>query len=299
MSPPSEKFGVLVLGYNRPNLLDRTLTSLMDLTEVRDLKFVLCLDGPKDSSEKNKVEACRDIFDAFAETTKSSLKNYSQQNLGLKDSVVLGISRAFEDKDIDYLIVLEDDCIVGPSTLDFFNWGFEQMSQRDDIGVVSGSYFGKHKPTVAFTCNRFSSWGWGTNRSVWQRFLKDRYSKARVSSLGVDIWSLTKKAPLPYRYEYIRIIQNLRKVDSWAIPFDMFLRSKSLLTIKPTVNQVQNIGFGADATHTRRGSSLSIEVEYLDVSKIQVASRHESKRLETFEAWSKLGKLTKEMLSSG
>lgn len=296
MSPPSKKLGMLVLGFNRPFLLHKTLSSLKEFTELRDLEFFLSLDGPRDSEEKTKVDSCRDMFDEFAQQSTSFSKYYSQWNRGLKESVVSAVSSAFEDTNIEYLIVVEDDCVFGPSTLDFFKWGFQQMSRLDEIGVVSGSYFGNDTSLVGFTAERFSSWGWGTNRSVWQDFLENTYAKASIESLGPDLKYLTKRAPLPYRYEYTRIIKNLRKLDSWAVPFDMFLRSKGLLTIKPTINQIQNIGFGEDATHTGRGSSLSIVVDYLDVSKIHLASRHRSKRIELFEAWSKFGKLTKEAL---
>lgn len=299
MSPAATNFGVLVLGFNRPMLLARNLNSFLEFAELRNFDFFLSLDGPRDSDEQTKVDACRDVFDEFAKHTRSSVKYFSQANRGLRDSVVTGITRAFEDKDIDYLVVVEDDCVLGPSALHFFDWGFQQMSLRDDIGAVSGSYFGSHKSAVCFTATRFSSWGWGTNRLVWQSFLNYGYSKANVSPLGAEIRHLTKRAPLPYQYEYSRMNKNMRKLDSWAINFDMFLRSKRLLTLKPTVNQIQNIGFGADATHTGRGSSLSIDVGYLDLSEIQFAGQPESKRIEGLEAWSKLWKLTKEIVLSG
>jgi hypothetical protein len=296
MPRTSSMLGVLVLGFNRPTVLGRTLQSLRNFIKPSDLNFFLSLDGPRDSADEIHVQACQALFDEFAEQTKSTVKFYSQQNQGLRNNVVSSITRAFESTEIDNLLVLEDDCVFGESTLSFFEWGFEAMSQRDDIGVVSGSYFGQHQEPLAFMASRFSSWGWGTNRSIWRRFIDDDLSKVNISSLGADIRYLTKSTPLPHQYEYGRIIQNLPKLDSWAIPFDIFLRSEDLLTIKPTVNQIQNIGFGDNATHTGRGSSLSIETGHLDVSKLQLASLGESVKIERAEAWSKFGKLAKELL---
>ena len=296
MSWASNKLGVLVLGFNRPLVLERTLLPLEDVAELGDIDFFLSLDGPRDIEDEAHIQACKDLFDAFAQKANSCVKFYSQRNQGLRKNVLSSITRAFESKEIDNLLVLEDDCVFGESSLAFFEWGFKAMSQRDDIGVVSGSYFGQRKESCAFTAARFSSWGWGTNRSVWQRFIDGDLSKANVSSLGDVIRSLTKNTPIPYQYEYVRIIQNLHQLDSWAIPFDMFLRSENLLAIKPTVNQIQNIGFGGNATHTGRGKSLSIETGHLDVSKFQLASRDESVKIERAEAWSKFGKLTKELL---
>ena len=296
MSWTSNKLGVLVLGFNRPLVLERTLQSLKDFTEPGDIDFFLSLDGPRDIEDEAHVQACKDLFDAFAQRANSSAKFYSQRNQGLRKNVLSSITRAFDSKEIDNLLVLEDDCVLGSSSLSFFEWGFRAMSQRDDIGVVSGSYFGQRKESCAFTASRFSSWGWGTNRSVWQRFIEDDLSKVSVSSFGAVIRSLTKNTPIPYQYEYVRIIQNLHQLDSWAIPFDMFLRSENLLAIKPTRNQIQNIGFGDNATHTDRGSSLSIETGHLDVSLLQLAGLDESVKIEQAEAWSKFGKLAKELI---
>jgi hypothetical protein len=292
----SNKLGVLVLGFNRPVVLGRTLQSLKDFAKPGDIDFFLGLDGPRDGADKIQVRACKNLFDEFAKWTNSSAKFYSQRNQGLRKNVLSSITRAFESKEIDNLLVLEDDCVFGESSLSFFEWGFKAMSQQNDIGVVSGSYFGQHQEALAFTASRFSSWGWGTNRSVWQKFIDNDLSKVNISSLGEDIRSLTRNTPLPYQYEYGRIIQNLNKLDSWAIPFDMFLRSENLLALKPTVNQIQNIGFGDKATHTGRGSSLSIEAGPLDVSKLQLADPDESVRIERAEAWSKFGKLAKELI---
>ena len=296
MPRTSSMLGILVLGFNRPTVLGRTLQSLKDFTKPGDIDFFLSLDGPRDVADQIHVQACKDLFDAFAQRTNSSAKFYSQRNQGLRKNVLSSITAAFESKEIDHLLVLEDDCVLGESSFSFFEWGFKAMSQRDDIGVVSGSYFGRRKESGAFMAERFSSWGWGTNRLVWKRFIEDDLSKVNVSSLGPLIRSLTKNTPIPYQYDYVRIIQNLHPLDSWAIPFDMFLRSENLLAIKPTVNQIQNIGFGDNATHTGRGSSLSIKTGHLDVPKLQLAGRDESIKIERAEAWSKFGKLAKELL---
>ena len=114
--------------------------------------------------------------------------------------------------------------------------------------------------------------------------------------LHSEIASLTAKDTFPYRYEYRKIFKILNKLDSWATPFAMFLRLENLLAIKPTVNQIQNIGFGDNATHTGRGSSLSIQAGYLEVSKLELAGCDESVKIERAEAWSKFGKLAKELL---
>jgi hypothetical protein len=294
MAKTKPEFGILVLGFNRPTVLERTVESLKRNSSLSEANLFLSLDGPRDNKDVEAVTDCREVFDQFAEEIDQATKFFSDTNQGLRTNVIESVTEAF--KTVDRLLVLEDDCLIGESSIDFFNWGFEQMNSRDDIDVISGTYLGPNKPNEAFLAKRFSSWGWATNRQTWQRFLNSSYSQVPLVELHSEIERLTAQDPFPYRYEYRRISKNLNKLDSWAIPFDMFLRSENLLAIKPTVNQIQNIGFGDNATHTGRGSSLSIEAGHLDVSKLQLASQDESVKIERAEAWSKFRKLAKELI---
>lgn len=288
------EFGILVLGFNRSRILQSTLDALKNNSSLSGVNLFLSLDGTRDSKDVKAVSECKKVFDQFAEEIHQATKLYSDTNQGLRTKVIESVTEAF--KTVDRLLVLEDDCLIGESGIDFFNWGFEQLEARDDTGVTSGTYLGPNKPNEAFLAKRFSSWGWATNKQTWNRFLKSSYSHAPLVELHSEIARLTAKDSFPYRFEYGRISKNLNKLDSWAIPFDMFLRAENLLALKPTVNQIQNIGFGDNATHTGRGSSLSIETDDLDFSKLQLGSRDESDKIERAEAWSKFWKLAKEMI---
>ena len=294
MAKTKPEFGILVLGFNRSELLERTFDSLGDNSNLSETHLFLSLDGPRENKDVEAVTECREVFDQFAQKIHQVTKLYSDTNQGLRTKVIESVTEAF--KTVDNLLVLEDDCLIGDSSIDFFNWGFEQMNARDDIGVISGTFLGPRKPNESFLAKRFSSWGWATNTQTWQRFLNSSYSQVPLDELKSEIARLAANDPFPYQYEYRRISKNLYKLDSWAIPFDIFLRSEKLLALKPTVNQIQNIGFGDNATHTGRGSSLSIETGQFGVSKLQLAGRDESVKIERAEAWSKFGKLAKELL---
>ena len=295
MNPKTKpEFGVLVLGFNRPELLERTLVSLGTNSNLSETNLFLSLDGPRKIKDLQAVSECRKVFEELSEEIHHVTRLYSDTNQGLRTKVIESVTEAF--KTVDNLLVLEDDCLIGESSIDLFNWGFEQMESRDDIGIISGTYLGTSKSNEAFLARRFSSWGWATNKQTWLRFLESGYSQVSPADLHSEITRLTSKDPFPYRYEYRRISDNLGNLDSWAIPFDLFLRTENLLAIKPTVNQIQNIGFGDNATHTRRGSSLIVETGDLDVPMLHLACRDESAKIERDEAWSKFGKLTKELL---
>ena len=288
------EFGILILGFNRPEILAKTLELLKNNACLSETKTFLSLDGPRGHNETRKVDDCRKVFDSFADECGQATKLYSDAHQGLRANVIKSVSLAL--RTVDKLLVLEDDCLIGSSSLDFFSWGFGQMDSRNDIGVISGTYLGPKKSNQAFFAKRFSSWGWATNRQTWHRFLQSKYSQTPLVELKSELSTLTSNDPCTYRYEYSQILRSLQGLDSWAIPFDLFLRSENMFALKSAVNQITNIGFGNEATNTLRGASLSIDTGFLDISKLQLASLEESVKIERVEAWTKFQKLAKDFL---
>lgn len=286
--------GILITAYDRPDVLSQTLSSIRRQIVPGSAKFYLSLDGPANKSKDILVGQCRDLFEEFAIGTGSVEALYSSVHLGLRANVLSSVTKAFESS--ERLLVLEDDCLVGDSTLDFFSWGFERLMASNQIGAISATYFGPRNDQKSFLADRFASWGWATTRTIWKQFMAHRFSSIPVSTLSKEIQYLTRKSPLPYKYDYRRLVKKLASLDSWAVPFDMFLRSLELKTIKPGVNQIQNIGFGQRATHTSRGSRLSIPTDFFDVKSAELVDDKQSKRLEAAESRRKFLLLTQEYI---
>lgn len=287
-------FGILILGFNRPDVLERTLNSLRASSDLSEAYVFLSLDGPRNDSDVSLVQDCSKKFDLFAEEIPKVSKLYKSHNQGLRENVMNSVSEAFGT--VQKLLVLEDDCSIGNTTVDFFNWGCQQLDAREDIGAISGNYLGPKRKNQAFLAKRFASWGWATDQKTWHGFRESEFSQLPLAELRGNLAKLTKNDPLPYTYEYRKMSKKLRSLDSWAIPFGLYLRSVNLQTIKPTVNQIHNIGFGAGATHTFRGSSLSIETSSIDQSNLDLLSPRLSRAAERREAWTKFLRLAKELV---
>ena len=295
MSNKTIEFGILILGFNRPELLNRTLSALADTGSLKDSLGFFSLDGPRDGADVETVKQCQDVFSNYEGSFKETVNYFSYSNLGLRDKVMQSVTKAFER--VDKLMVLEDDCVVGETTIDYFSFGFNWL-QSQLLGVISGNYLGRARSEEAFLAKRFGSWGWGTNASTWNRFRLHAFSQKPLVELKPEIHKLTSTVPLPYRYEYKQMSLRLDELNSWAIPFDMFLRSEGIKTLKPTRNQIQNIGFGSESTHTSRGLSLSIPTQKLDIENLVVADEKISSRIEKQEAWTKFSLLAKELIFS-
>lgn len=290
------KFGILILGYNRPRVLEQTIRTLSSNSNLQDASLFLSLDAPKNIEDSEPVRQSQEAFAELINSRINATRLFSSSHQGLRGNVIQSVSTAFET--VERLLVLEDDCQIGESTISFFNWGFNELERNPIAGALSGSYFGRAIKDTAYLGRRFSSWGWGTEKAIWSEFLHSRYLDMSAPELSLEILRLSERDPRPYRWEYQRISKKLSSLDSWAIPFDFFLRSRNLRTIKPAVNQIRNVGFGDGATHTGRGSSLSIKTGYVDVSKIRIANPRESWKLEKLEARAKVGKLACELLLS-
>ena len=295
MCKSSVDFGILILGFNRPDVLLKALTALDEHGDLSQRIGFFSADGPRRNSETELIHETHKVFAHFEKRFKAVHRFYEDSNVGLRNKVIQGVTQAFEE--VDYLLVLEDDCLIGPSTFEFFQYGFDWLKRRN-LGVISGNYLGNQKGQGAFLANRFSSWGWGTNKETWNLFLLNSFSRSPLVELKSHVKRLTKEDPFPNRFEYARIAANLERLDSWAIPFDMFLRSEDIRTLKPTENQIQNIGFGLAATHTSRGSSLSLPAEPLAMSSLVLVDEKTSARLEKHEAWAKFNRLALEKLCS-
>lgn len=294
MTKTKPTFGILVLAFNRPDVLKRSLNALRANSDLSDTSVFLSLDGPRQLRDRDLVHQCRIELDVFLSTVPSASVITSATNQGLRRNVLKSVTTAF--KSVEHLLVLEDDCLIGDTTVPYFNWGFRELAASDSIGAVSGSYLGIENKNLAFLAQRFNSWGWGSNRGIWKAFLESKYAQEPLTGLVPELRRIVKTSPMYYKYEYRKIARNLSRLDSWAIPFDLFLRSQDLYTVKPTVNQIQNIGFEAMATHTFKGSSLSIEVASINQSNLELASLQESEVIEKSESWHKFRKLAKESI---
>ena len=292
---PFSQMGILVIGFNRVEELEQTLSSIAANPNLENYKFFLSVDGPRNASDKAAVNKCKDAMERFASTVKNVETMFSKENLGLRSNVMQSVSQAFQS--VDSLVILEDDCLVGPSALEFFNWALDAVEHLPCVGAISGTYFGSEEQNGTFLARRFNSWGWAVRREIWENFASHSFSPVPMSQNSVRLAYFLRKDPLPYLYEYLKIKRNLRKLDSWAIPFDFFLRSHGLVTMKPLKNQIRNIGFNGLATHTRlRGSSISMIPKPINLNEMVVLSKQESGRLEVKEAWTKFLLLAKEFL---
>ena len=126
---------IVVFGFNRPDALKNTITSLLQNEEAKLSDLFVFVDGPRNgkAGEKEKVEAVKKFVKSI-KGFKSLHCTFSEQNKGLADSIIGGVSQVINQ--YGKVIVLEDDLVLMPNFLNFMNQGLEKYQNEDKIFSV-------------------------------------------------------------------------------------------------------------------------------------------------------------------
>ena len=233
-----------------------TLQLIVDELSKHEIsKLYIIADGPRTDGERLDTSRAR----AIAESLKANevTEIYSNVNLGLKKNLASGISKAVEQS--EHLIVLEDDCLPSAAFLESCSALTEDLEMDESIAGFCGSTFLPPFLTQRlWRSAKFNVWGWMVDRNVWLEFMDSGFLEMDSRELR-NRKSLLNKLPPLAKWEMLRIIKGLDKIDTWDIQFEMFCLSKNYDFLKPTQNLVTNIGFGKEATNTGEfGESLSL-----------------------------------------
>jgi hypothetical protein len=238
-----------LLIFNRP---EHTARVFEEVRRARPPKLLVIADGPRSvhPEEAQRCRAARDVI-AGVDWPCEVLTNYSEVNLGCKRRVASGLDWVFSQ--VEEAIILEDDCLPHPT---FFRYCQELLERyRDDERVfhISGSHFRTHgeKNSFSYYFSRHSEiWGWASWRRAWRYYDVDmklwpaiRDENRLESFLGDSGFAARLTREIDAVYD--------GHVDTWDCQWVLACWIHHGLTIRPQVNLVSNIGFGAQATHTR------------------------------------------------
>ncbi len=248
--PPPLQTAVLFLVFNR---LDTTTQVFEAIRQARPPRLYVAADGARTNreGEAEKVQAVRDYVMANIDWPCEVKTLFRDENLGCKYAVSGAITWFFEQEEQG--IILEDDCLPLPS---FFEYCYELLQRyKDDprIALISGCNLisNKFTPEESYFFSRYNHiWGWASWRRAWQFYdvsmnswpeWRDAKSLKKISNgdlLFEQYWSEI----------FDRAEQGL--IDTWDYQWTYACWSNSMISVLPKHNQIYNLGFGQDATHT-------------------------------------------------
>lgn len=240
---------VLFLVFNRP---EQTAAVMQAIREAKPSRFYVAADGPRPERD-GETELCAQVrsIARAVDWPCEVFTLFRDHNLGCAQAVSGAIDWFFSCEEGG--IILEDDCLPDRT---FFSYCSELLVRyRSDtrIGQISG--FNLLPSASPLGVDYFPShfgwcWGWATWRRAWQSFDLQMKSWPRLMAQGLH-------RQHPFYGERVnlfdRVARGVIQDSCWDYQWHYALASMGQLSLVPTVNLVQNIGFVDDATHTFQG----------------------------------------------
>lgn len=248
---------VLAIIFNRPEKTQK----LMDaLAQVRPAQLFISADGPRNGHPTDAARCAEARRIAQAVTWPCEVRtNFSDINLGCKIGVSSAISWFFSQ--VDRGVILEDDCIPSPAFFSFAEAMLDRYADDRRVMHVGGTTFLDKRelsdPSAPYHFSKVTHiWGWATWKRAW-----DLYDIDMEDIEGLESRLLADKAftkPLHARF-WTSLFRHVRdkKIDTWDSQWVYTVLSNDGLSIMPSENLVENIGFDGEATHTRTGNPLA------------------------------------------
>lgn len=242
---------VLVIGFNRPD----HLSVLFDrLREAQPARLYVAIDGPRPdrAGEAERVQACRDLVDTVDWPCEVHTL-FQDRNLGCGQGVTAAISWFFEAEERG--IILEDDIVPNLSFFPYCEELLERYADDERVFAISGCNFVpasvQARPDLPY---RFMTvphiWGWATWRRSWAAHQLD-ISGWRDRLPLTRLWRRAGRS-IPGTVYWTSTFELLARgeVDTWDGQLVLAAMERGQWTATSNVNLVENIGFGAEATHT-------------------------------------------------
>jgi hypothetical protein len=237
---------IVLFGFNRPSMMERQVRIVAN-AHPRKVYFIT--DGARSSrpEEVAKVAETRSLANLFDKST-IVVRIESETNLGCRARIQTGLDLVFDEEEM--AIILEDDCHPAKTFLPFADQLLHKYAGDSRIGAISGTNFGyENSGTDSYFYSMYPFvWGWATWRRVWRLYDKSaqswsdenvkKFVRSRLHSVNEDrFWT----------HAFNSIQQGF---DTWDFQLALTFLRNDLASVVPSDNQITNVGFGVEATHT-------------------------------------------------
>jgi hypothetical protein len=254
---------VLLIIFNR---VDQTKRVFEAIRKARPSQLFIAADGyrPDRAGEKELCELTKQAV-ANVDWPCEVHTDYMTENIGPCKRVPAAISWFFSH--VEQGIILEDDCLPDQSFFTFCQDLLEKYKGDPKIMNISGSNFQDEimRGNASYYFSRYAmTWGWATWRRAWKLY------DEKCSHFPEFVKDRKIEAILPNKKErkyWLAFFEKLYtgKFIFWDSTWLFTIWNNDAVSIIPNKNLVQNIGFGADATHTKEDTGLSVPLEPITV----------------------------------
>jgi hypothetical protein len=250
--PSLQPTPVALFVYNRP---DVTVQVFDAIRTFRPRRLFVIADGPL--QHRGDDEAQTTLARQMTEEVDWPCdvhRDYAPANMGIKKRMESGMRLLFDEAGCSSAILLEDDCVPEPSFFPFCEELLERYHEAAAVAAVCGARLTAPQPTRRFSYafTRYPcQWGWATWRRAWQRYdgTMAGWDERRTTTWLSELLD-NRHAEAYWRYQFDRV-KDAGDGGDWDIAWLLASWIDGALSVVPAANLVSNIGFSADATHTR------------------------------------------------
>ncbi len=241
---------ILFLVYNRINATKQVFEAIRTIQPTR---MYIASDGAKINKpdDHKKVKEVRDYIIENIDWDCSIKTHFRKDNWGCKYSVSDAINWFFENEDKG--IILEDDCLPHQDFFKYCDWALKTYHNEKNIWHINGNNFDCSDNLFDSKNISFSAlaqvWGWATWRDRWQAYKVNPFYINIDSQSEMARWSISRIAKVN-KLNHIDHLQD--GLDTWDYQWQVTILNHHGLCVSSRTNLISNIGFGFDATHTKR-----------------------------------------------
>lgn len=233
---------ILVIAYNKPDLLSESLANLSCLTQR---KVYVHLDGPQDNTRSQDLHAeCKLVIEKASSKNSRIISKTMPVNLGGQFGVLAAIDWFFENE--AFGIILEEDITFGN--------GIFQFVSRYKTEVTGGRVFALcfFNPGLElnedFILNHWLPWGWATSAENWSVISKDIRDPDLFVRRGLIGNPGSRIAVRRYLNSVIAKVNN-GEVKTWDAQVHAAILNNRLGSVFPSKSLTKHLGIRPEATH--------------------------------------------------
>jgi hypothetical protein len=240
--------------FNRP---EQTAKVFAAIRAARPQHLFVIADGPRSKikADREKCAATRAVVEGI-DWPCEILRRFAETNIGLRRNVSEGLDWVFDQA--ARVIILEDDCLPDSTFFPFCEELLERYAEDRHIGMIGGTNFDPvHTAPPGGESYYFSRcchiWGWATWRRAWQlcdHEMKEWPALHRADWLK-NICGSASAENFWRRHFDDSYARRRDGISTWDVPWIFSCWRHEMMSIIPRNNLVANIGFGADAAHTK------------------------------------------------
>lgn len=250
---------VLMILFNRPDLAEQVFARVR---QARPERLYLAVDGARDASrhpaDAERTAQCKALA-ARVDWPCELKTRFSEVNQGCGRGPSNAITWFFEHEESG--IILEDDCLPETTFFPFCAEMLASYAADERVMHINGNNFAPADPARIYGADSFGfaryaqAWGWASWARAWKHF---DYDVTGIREESPETFATAGVEAVRHAAHRDRVVSTLEHHhhDVWDYQWQYAVMKHRGLCISPAINQISNLGFGDDATHTTDSTSF-------------------------------------------